>query len=722
MRNGFAIATWIALGPIAQGAVDVDLSKYKADCGVGARVVDGGNALEITWPRDRSEAPGRLVVDLRPDHPRFRSIGTVRSGSHAEVAVGVEPAVWVTVGSRENPPGRPPGMSVFNVFFDNPASRPHRSFASKLDLTSASVRSDGKRATVALGTMTAGPFRGELEVTVYAGSKLLHVEAVLATDEDRRAYLYDAGLLAADGSLPSRFAWIDTEGRPQSREVAADAQDTPLMVRHRVLAAGGAGGSIAAFPPPHQYFFPRDYTDNLRNLWYGRDHRGLSKAFGFGIRQSETGGGNWVPWVNAPPRSRQRMGIFYLVGDGSPESAIEDALAYTRRDQFADLPGRKTFATHWHMAITMAAMQQKAKGVDPLPVPDLVRIFKDMNVDLVHLGEFHGDGHPDDPGPKRLPEMAAMFEECKRLSDEDLLLIPGEEANAHLGLPGPGRHPGHWMLLFPKPIIWVMKPEKGAPFVQQHPTHGTVYNVADRHQMLELLRREGGLAWTAHPRIKASNWTPDVFKDEDFYKDPTWLGAAWKAMPADNSSPRLGDRVLDLMSDMANWGPRKAVPGEVDVFKIDHTHELYGHMNINYLKLEAIPRFDGGWKPVLDALRSGDFFTTTGEILIEDFRVGGVESGREAVISPSGGGGTPIAFKVAWTFPLRFAEIVTGDGVREYRDRVDLSDTTAFGSRTITLSPRLAGRRWARLEAWDVAANGAYTQPVWLTGVAPGLR
>ena len=45
-------------------------------------------------------------------------------------------------------------------------------------------------------------------------------------------------------------------------------------------------------------------------------------------------------------------------------------------------------------------------------------MFKDMNVDVVHLAEFHGDGHPQDPGPLRLPELEAMFDECRRLSDE----------------------------------------------------------------------------------------------------------------------------------------------------------------------------------------------------------------------------------------------------------------------------------------------------------------
>ena len=112
--------------------------------------------------------------------------------------------------------------------------------------------------------------------------------------------------------------------------------------------------------------------------------------------------------------------------------------------------------------------------------------------------------------------------------------------------------------------------------------------------MLRLLEVENGLAWTAHARIKASSWTPDIYRKEDFFLSDHWLGAAWKAMPADLSHDRLGRRVLDLLDDMANWGNRKYVLGEVDVFKLDHTHELYGHMNINYVRLDRTPSYERG--------------------------------------------------------------------------------------------------------------------------------
>jgi len=49
------------------------------------------------------------------------------------------------------------------------------------------------------------------------------------------------------------------------------------------------------------------------------------------------------------------------------------------------------------------------------------------------------------------------------------------------------------------------------------------------------------LVWAAHPRIKASSWTPDIFRNEDFYLSDSWLGGAWKAMRlaaiAPHSSP-----------------------------------------------------------------------------------------------------------------------------------------------------------------------------------------
>ena len=78
------------------------------------------------------------------------------------------------------------------------------------------------------------------------------------------------------------------------------------------------------------------------------------------------------------------------------------------------------------------------------------------------------------------------------------------------------------------------------------------------------------------------------------------------------------------------------MPGEVDVFKIDHTHELYGHMNVNYLQLDRIPRFDDDWPPVLDALPPRPVLRDDRRGAAAPIsRVGGKPSGETLTLEPA---------------------------------------------------------------------------------------
>lgn len=718
-RRGRAIV-WSILWALGASAVlraaepEVSLSGDQAAGDIRVERVE--EELRLSWPirpGGDNAVSSSLKLDLRPGHPLIRMMAVVQSphGRVVPILENADPVTYLVVGSRAAPGGRPPGMSVFNVFFDSPAKRPFHIDRSKLDIKRVRVKTEGRRATVAIGDLTIGPFTGELQLTVYADSRLIHLETVIQTLEDRRAILYDTGLALQDAS-GLRLRWLDVEGKEQRVKAAPTARDQALRVAHRFLIAESETGAVACFPPPHQFFSPRDLTDNLSTVWYGEGHRGLDDRFGFGIRQSETGGGGFVPWFNARPGIEQRLGVFYLL-TADPRSAAAEVLRYTHGDRFPRLEGYRTFTTHWHMATAVEALRRKQAGESD-PIPDLVRMFKAMGVNIVHLAEFHGDGHPRDPGPIRLRELQAMFDECRRVSDDELLILPGEEANVYLGLPAPGRHGGHWLYFFPRPVYWTMNRASGQPFAEEIAPYGRVYHVGNRADMLRLLVEENGLAWAAHPRIKASSWTPGIFRHEDFYLSDRWLGAAWKAMPGDLSDDRLGRRALDLLDDMANWGQRKYMPGEVDVFKIDHTHELYGHMNINYVRLDGdrLPRYDEGWQPVLDSLRAGRFFVSTGEVLMPEFTVSGKPSGSTVALKPVEK--PEVRLDLAWTFPMRFVEVVSGDGSRVFRERIDLSDTGAFGRRTLRIKPELAGRKWVRVEAWDIATNGAFTQPVWL--------
>tara|TARA_B100000519_G_scaffold96155_1_gene83600 strand:- start:1519 stop:2304 length:786 start_codon:yes stop_codon:yes gene_type:complete len=260
--------------------------------------------------------------------------------------------------------------------------------------------------------------------------------------------------------------------------------------------------------------------------------------------------------------------------------------------------------------------------------------------------------------------------------------------------------------------MWVLKRAKEKPFIEEHPQYGRVYHVGSADEVLKLFEMEKGLMWAAHPRIKSSTGYPDRYREETFFKSDHYLGGAWKAMPADLSRSRLGWRVLDLLNDTANWGAKKYILGEVDIFEVDNTTEFYAHANVNYLRLDSIPRYGDGWAPVLKALRDGAFFISTGEVLLPQFTVGGKASGEKLKLSASGQ--AKLEAGLTWTFPMAFAEVVTGDGEKVYRQQIDLSGTGPFGKQTLSETLDLSGKRWVRIEAWDVAANGVISQPIWL--------
>jgi hypothetical protein len=98
-----------------------------------------------------------------------------------------------------------------------------------------------------------------------------------------------------------------------------------------------------------------------------------------------------------------------------------------------------------------------------------------------------------------------LFEQCRRLSDKDFLLLPGEEPNEFFG--------GHWLQFFPRPVYWIMSRKEGMPFVTNDPKYGKVYRIGDKGDMLKLLQIENGLAWTAHARTKGSTGFPDAYKN-----------------------------------------------------------------------------------------------------------------------------------------------------------------------------------------------------------------
>jgi hypothetical protein len=272
-------------------------------------------------------------------------------------------------------------------------------------------------------------------------------------------------------------------------------------------------------------------------------------------------------------------------------------------------------------------------------------------------------------------------------------LIPAEEANVILG--------GHWSLVFPKPVYWYMDRKPEQPFESRDEKHGTVYRVHTPAEVWKMVSEEGGYVYQTHPRTKGSTGYPDKIRETDYFRDPRYLGTGWKAMPSDLSSPRLGERGFKILDDMNNWGLHKRTIGEVDVFQLDTTHELYAHMNVNYLRLPELPDFDH-YGRLLEAVAKGDGFISTGEIVLP-----------AASITAGSADSIQVKARVDYTFPLRLAEIVWGDRMETHRELIVLQSTHEFGHDDFSWNINAPQWTWARLAVWDVAGDGAFTNPVW---------
>ena len=114
-----------------------------------------------------------------------------------------------------------------------------------------------------------------------------------------------------------------------------------------------------------------------------------------------------------------------------------------------------------------------------------------------------------------------------------------------------------------------------------------------------------------------------------------------------------------------------------------------------------MPSFDH-YANLLDRLRRSDFFITTGEVLLP-----------EVSIAEGLGGRILVRARIQHTFPLEMAEIVWGDGSQTYRKMIPLAETRPFGDFSFSAEAEGGNWKWARFAVWDVAADGAFINPIW---------
>jgi hypothetical protein len=665
------------LSPAAlNAAVPVDLSGIRAG---PITVTESATALSVRWPSGNGRS-WTAEFSLDPKLPLITAI----SVEGKPVVVRARPWFHVETGKRRG---------GWDEFFDFPPSHPEgtRSFEGNFELRAAQARTIGERVEVTFDGLKLGIFQGSIRYEFFPGSRLIEQAAVVSTKEPDTAFIYSTGLrMAVDadrrpgGNMETRVNFYDTAGAFQS--VLSDGPDQrPERVRFRAIAAHGASGSVAVFPAPHRFFFPRDFTTNQGYVW----HNTWRGVVSLGIRQLPNDDWIYYPWFNAPPGTEQRLSMFLLVSESFPRAALDDVLRYTNRDVFPAVAGFQAVTSHWHFAYTVQAMEKGFAWTPPFKT-----VLQSLGINVAMIMDFHGDGHPKDLGATRLNEIAAFYKTSAIQSQNHFTIIPAEEANVHFG--------GHWAVAFPKPVYWYMDRKAGEPLESTDPKLGKIYHAGNVADMLEIVRRENGFVYQTHPRTKGSKGYPDKTREEEYFKDPHYFGAGWKSLPVDLSSPRLGDRAFQTLDDMNNWGGmQKRLIGEDDVFQIDSTHELYAHMNVNYVRLPKLPAFDD-YGQILDALRKGDFFVSTGEVLLPEAAIDNKTSDR-----------LDVHVVAKHNFPLAMGEVIWSDGKAVHREEFGLAQTREFATDTYDWHIDAKNWKWARVAVWDIAANGAFVNPTW---------
>ena len=427
---GFTAAAWA-------DPLTCDFAGYKATSDLNASVAN--NTLTVAWSGDRNQdlrmrfaiASGTptieelavrkrggtwnvLAANVTPD---FRVISGLRRMSNQQMAplrgLGVEltPEIvdkyrwepfWDAPLDLSAPSGRggnpPPAEGVANQPGLPRKPDEIKRAAAVYRTSSCQVRTNGARLEIAFPGVQLGVFAGTLQYSIFRGSNLIQQEILAKTNEPWVAYKYHAGLKGLSIGGGSRVAWRDIASNWQEYRFGGIKNDdeVPLATTGRIVVAErGAAGSIAAFPPPHNFFWAREIAINLGYNLYKKDS---DTTFSFGVRQAdhEDESENQANFC-----ALQRAARIAAAYDGVPlpecrsraQPRTMPRSAFTHGDHYKPVAGYQVMNHHYHMDL---GQRLGAAGSLDADIPDLVAI-KALGINIVSQIDSVGGGAEGTP-------------------------------------------------------------------------------------------------------------------------------------------------------------------------------------------------------------------------------------------------------------------------------------------------------------------------------------
>ena len=731
--------------------IDFDLTKYKTQPGLEATV--SNNMLEIIWNGEKNTQV-KLQLTIENGVPTIKEMAIQEVGEKWQlIGSDLTPEYRIVSGIRrvtqqQTEPLEKLGVELtadvldeikWDAFWDAPlyiddkpqtkragsipASEPfanHPGMPRKpeeikrsnatFNSSTCKVVTNGARLEIIFDNVEAGIFSGYIQFDVFKGSNLMRQMLVAKTEKTSAAFKYDTGLKGLSANPEGKLVWRDLVNRWQQHLMSGTINDKPVIIRsnNRLIAAEFEQGAISAFPPPHSFYWARESEENLGYGWYRKD---TESSFSLGIRQAELEANpefyqNFALY-SARPGKWQRMPVFYYISSKSGKDAIEKALAFTHGDVYKALPGYKIMGHHYHVGM----MKRIWESENETPYLNDIETMKGIGVDIFSIIDGVRGPARHDRGEAYIDELHEYYEAAKMYSNDNFLLMPSDENSTG------GRPPflgGHYDILPSKPIYWRPQRKEGQPVIESHPKYGTVYNLGTPEDMTVMTEHANVLLSLPHPNTKGSTGYPEAFKDKPHFLHENYnsLGYRW-GMGIDASEIRLGEyRFLTLWDQTNNW---MAQSGAAPKFALAISEarsdkgnrgrppydDAYGMSPVNYLKLDKVPGVDD-MSPIIEVLKKGDYFITSGEVLIPFYEVKG-DGNQKTIVAD-----------VEWTFPLEFVEVVWGDGEKTERQIISTTDLLPFGKKRFEIPFDSTGKKWVRFAAWDVATNGALVQPVGL--------
>lgn len=618
-------------------------------------------------------------------YPKFRVITAKRT------TVNPQRVKEITEGEDQN--------YQWDTYSDNPFGHKQnvKQSDSRFQTANMSVTVDGGHTSVSFDGIRIGVFSGTCEFHIFNGTNLIRMEANVSTEENGVAYLYHAGLDGFEiGKLyyisPKRHEIYENPGLHTNSGPDRDRQR--VDARGRVLTLGVTNGAIAAFPSPHRFFWGAQTENIVGYNYYIRSS--LKDTMEIGIRhnmEEENYNVRW-PAYNAKPGTVQRMSAFFMPTAESVYVTRAMVMKYTNFDHLRILPGYKRLGAHMHVATHAAWLR------DPRVQRPWEKLTKENGFDIFAPCDFWAEGRNDDNKEGRKMDLERYHATARSCSTSDYLVVPAEELA--------DMHRVHELIRFhcmffpSKPILYSRWRDDDQEFAEKLPDGRTYYHLKSSEDFVEMCRREDSFILMPHPDTKANDGLPYDCRDEAWFKDERWFGIGCRQLPADNSVPTMiSGRTERVWNDINNWSDRpKYIISELDTYsKVEESEEdweLYNQTNCTYVQLDKLPGADN-WQELVDALREGRHFYSTGEILIEKSEIR--DGSADAVFN--------------WTYPLDYVQIVYSDGEHVSTMEIHQNDCVNFGSKDFHFDfPK--GMKWARVLAVDIAGNSAFGMPVFL--------